>query len=129
MKFQVFLSVAVLIAALAPSQSIAAGDAVAGKTVFNRCKACHEAAAETNKVGPHLVGIVGRGAGSAAGFAYSDAMKARGAEGLVWTEENIGAYMKAPKEFVPGNKMSFSGLKKDDDIANIIEYLKADPKP
>jgi cytochrome c len=112
-----------------PTQSFAAGDIMAGKSIFNRCKACHDAAGETNKVGPHLVKIVGRAAGSTAGFAYSETMKAKGAEGLIWTEENIAAYIKAPKEFVPNNKMAFSGLRKDEDIANLIEYLKADPKP
>ena len=127
MKFSA-LAFAVLAAGLA-TPAFADGDAVAGKAVFKKCMACHAADKEQNKVGPHLVGIVGRAAGSVEGFAYSDAMKAKGAEGLLWDEANITAYSKAPKEFIPGNKMAFAGLKKDEDIVNLIAYLKADPKP
>lgn len=109
----------------------AAGDAALGKHVFNRCIACHEAATDRDKVGPHLLGVVGRTAGTADSFLghYSDAMKAAGAAGLVWNEANLAEYLKAPKLKVPGNKMYFGGLSSDDDIANIIAYLKADPKP
>jgi cytochrome c len=107
----------------------AAADAVAGATVFKKCAACHVADKETNRVGPHLVAIVGRKAGAVEGFKYSEALLAKGAEGLVWDEANIAAYMKDPKGFVPKNKMAFAGLKKDDEIANLIAFLKADPKP
>ncbi len=103
----------------------AAGDPAAGKKVFNKCKACHFADKEKNKVGPYLKGVVGRKAAAVEGFKYSDAMKAKAAEGLVWTEENLKAYLAAPKKFVPGNKMAFVGLKKDKDIADVIAYLKS----
>jgi cytochrome c len=107
------------------------GDAALGKKVFNRCIACHEAATDHDKVGPHLMGVVGRKAGSADSFAghYSQAMKDAGAAGLVWDEANLAEYLKAPRQKVPGNKMAFAGLTNDTDIANIIAYLKADPKP
>lgn len=113
----------------APTIALAEGDAALGKTVFKKCMACHAADKEQNKVGAHLVGIVGRKAASVEGFAYSDAMKAKGAEGLVWDEANLTIYLKKPKEFVAGTKMAFAGLKEDADIANLIAYLKADPKP
>lgn len=108
-----------------------AGDAALGKKVFNRCIACHEAATDHDKVGPHLMGVVGRKAGSAESFAghYSQAMKDAGAAGLIWDDANLAEYLKAPKQKVPGNKMAFIGLTSDDDIANVIAYLKADPKP
>ncbi len=102
-----------------------AGDPAAGKKVFNKCKACHFADKEKNKVGPYLKGVVGRKAAAVEGFKYSEAMKAKAAEGLVWTEENLKAYLAAPKKFVPGNKMAFVGLKKDKDIADVIAYLKS----
>ncbi|MCU0830572.1 MAG: cytochrome c family protein [Rhizobiaceae bacterium] len=102
-----------------------AQDAAAGKDVFKKCAACHVATEARNRVGPHLVGIVGRKAGSVEGFRYSEAMAAKGAEGLIWDEANIAAYMKDPKGFVPKNKMAFPGLKKDEDITNLIAYLKA----
>ena len=123
---------AVALAALAAglaTPAFADDDAAEGKIVFKKCMACHAADKDQNKVGPHLVGIVGRKAAANEGFAYSDAMKAKGAEGLVWDEANITAYVKAPKEFIEGNKMAFAGLKKDEDIENLIAYLKADPKP
>ncbi|MBZ9962244.1 c-type cytochrome [Mesorhizobium sp. BR1-1-2] len=109
----------------------AGGDPALGKRVFNRCMACHEAASDRDKVGPHLMGVVGRAAGSAESFLghYSEAMKNAGAAGLVWDEANLAEYLKAPRQKVPGNKMAFAGLSNDDDIANVIAYLKADPKP
>ncbi len=102
-----------------------AGDPVAGKKVFKKCKACHFADKEKNKVGPYLKGVVGRKAASVEGFKYSEGMKAKGAEGLVWTEENLKTYLAAPKKFVPGNKMAFAGLKKEKDILDVIAYLKS----
>ncbi|ESY07511.1 MULTISPECIES: cytochrome c family protein [unclassified Mesorhizobium] len=109
--------------------ALADGDAALGKKVFYRCMACHEAASDRDKVGPHLLGIVGRIAGTAQNFNYSQAMKDAGAAGLVWDEANLKAYLGAPKLKVPGNRMGFSGLSSDEDIANVIAYLKADPKP
>jgi cytochrome c len=127
MKLSVFAFVAVAVGLATPA--FAEGDAAEGKNVFKKCMACHAADKEQNKVGPHLVGIVGRAAASVEGFAYSEATKAKGAEGLIWDEANIAAYMKDPKGFIPKNKMAFAGLKEDADIANLIAYLKADPKP
>ncbi|MER8551831.1 cytochrome c family protein [Mesorhizobium sp. M0976] len=107
------------------------GDAALGKKVFNRCMVCHEATSDRDKVGPHLLGVVGRTAGTADSYLsrYSQAMKDAGAAGLVWDETNLAEYLRAPRQKVPGNKMAFSGLTSDDDIANVIAYLKADPKP
>lgn len=111
---------------LAINDAQAAGDAIAGKKVFNKCMACHDAATDKNKVGPSLHGVVGRPAGSLPSFVgkYSGAMKAAGAAGLVWDEVNIAAYIKAPKEKVPGNRMAFPGLSDDADVANVIAYLE-----
>ena len=109
------------------SAHASAQDAEAGKKVFNRCKACHTVEAATNKVGPHLDVIVGRKAAAVPDFAYSDAMKAKGAEGLVWDEANLTAYLTDPRGFIPGNKMAFAGLKKADDVANLIAFLKTAP--
>ena len=117
------------IAASAPSMAFADGDAAAGKNVYKKCMACHTATEEKNKVGPHQVGIIGRKAAAVEGFKYSDAMIAKGTEGLVWDEANFASYIKDPKGFIPGNKMAFAGLKEDKDIADLIAYLKADPKP
>ena len=122
MKLRIALAALALLAAAAPA-ALAAGDVEKGKVVFKRCAVCHDP--KTNKVGPHLGGVVGRKAGSLADYRYSDAMKKKGDEGLVWTEEIIASYLKDPKAFVPGNKMVFVGLKNDDDIANVVAYLNS----
>jgi cytochrome c len=123
MKAELIIAAALCFGALlAPAT---AQDAAAGKDVFKKCAACHVATEAKNRVGPHLVGIVGRKAGSVEGFNYSQGMAAKGAEGLIWDEANIAAYLKDPKGFVPKNKMAFPGLKKDEDIANLIAWLKA----
>jgi cytochrome c len=112
------------LALLVAGPALADGDAAKGEKVFKRCQACHVVNAEQNRVGPHLVGVIGRKAGSVEGFNYSDAMKAKGAEGLEWNEETIGKYIENPKDFIPKNKMAFPGLKKEDERADVIAYLK-----
>jgi cytochrome c len=106
---------------LVAGPALADGDPAKGEKVFTRCKACHEVAKPQNKVGPHLVGIVGRPAGSVEGFKYSDAMKG---SGIVWNEETLSAYLKDPKGYIAGNKMAFTGLKKEDEVENVIAYLE-----
>jgi len=106
------------------SAAKADGDAAKGEKVFRMCSACHTADAATNRVGPYLKGVVGRKAATAEGYSYSSAMKAKGDAGLVWTEANIDAYLADPRGFVPNNKMAFAGLKKPEDRADVIAYLK-----
>ncbi len=110
-----------LAAVLLAAPANADGDAAKGKKVFNKCKACHNVDSEKNKVGPHLVGLFGRQAGSLEGYSYSDAMAS---SEIVWSAETLAVYIAKPKESVPGTKMAFVGLKKDDEIANITAYLK-----
>ena len=101
-----------------------AGDPAAGEKVFARCKACHAVGPEAkNKVGPVLNGVVGRHAGAVEGYKYSKAMAAKGAEGLVWDDAALAAYLANPRGFVKGTKMAFAGLKKEEDVDNIIAYL------
>ena len=72
--------------------------------------------------GPHLVNIVGRAAGAVDGFKYSKAMAG---SGLVWDEATLAGFLAKPKKYLKGTKMSFAGLKKESDIANVIAYLKS----
>ena len=102
----------------------AAQDAAAGEKVFAKCKACHVADEDKNKIGPSLMGVIGRTAGTYAGFKFSKAMVDAGAGGLVWDDANLTTYLHDPKGMVKGTKMAFPGLKKDDEIANVIAYLK-----
>lgn len=102
----------------------AAQDAAAGEKVFNKCKACHVANEDKNKIGPSLMGVVGRAAGTHEGFKYSKAMVDAGQGGLVWDDAHLADYLRSPKAVVKGTKMVFVGLKKDDEVADIIAYLK-----
>lgn len=114
---------------LAVPAARAEGDAAKGETVFRKCKACHEADTATNKVGPHLGDVVGRVPGTVADYNYSEPMKAFGAGGAKWDEATIDKYLENPKATVPGNKMAFPGLKKPEDRANVIAYLKSKAAP
>ena len=107
--------------------ALAEGSAEKGEAVFAKCKACHEVEKGVNKVGPTLKGVVGRKAASVEGYKYSEAMAAKGAEGVVWDETNLTTYLADPKAFVPKTKMAFAGLKKPEDVADVIAYLKAHP--
>jgi cytochrome c len=111
--------------ALAPGALAQAPDPVKGEAIFKRCLACHRIETPTNLVGPHLQAIVGRPAASIEGYSYSPAMLAKAKEGLVWTEDSLAAYLTDPKTVVPGGKMAFPGIKKPDELADLIAYLKA----
>ena len=104
--------------------AFAEGDAVAGKTVFKKCAPCHSVE-KVNRVGPTLSGVIGRPVATIEDYSYSPAMRAFGEDGKVWSEAQIAEYLLSPKAMVPGTKMSFAGLKKIEDIANLIAYLKA----
>jgi cytochrome c len=107
--------------ALASSAALGQGDAAQGEKVFNQCKACHAVDEPQNKVGPHLVGIFGRPAGSVEDFKYSDALKE---SGITWNDETLSAFVADPRGYIKGNRMAYAGLKKDEDIANLLAYLK-----
>lgn len=107
-------------------------DAAAGEKTAKVCTACHSFAADgTNKVGPGLYELIGRKPGTHPGFKYSDAMAAFGGS-HTWDYDTLDVYLTNPKAEVPGNKMAFAGLKKPEDRANVIAYLRslsANPAP
>lgn len=108
----------------AGTQAFADGDATKGAAIFKRCATCHTVEKDgANKQGPNLHGLFGRKAGTLASFAdkYSDAMKAKG---VVWNDDTLDQYLADPKGFVPKNKMIFVGVKKPDERADVIAYLK-----
>lgn len=131
MKNALFGMAAVAASLFGAMPAQADGDAAAGKKVFNKCRACHDAETDKDKIGPSLMNVHGRTAGTLESFLpkYSANIKELGAGGLVWDDENLTAYLRNPKDVVPKGKMAFPGLKSDDDLANVIAYLKADPKP
>ncbi|MCF3974560.1 c-type cytochrome [Paracoccus salsus] len=103
-----------------------AADPAAGEKGFGKCKACHKLDG-SDGVGPHLNGVVGRAVASVGGYAYSDAMVAHVAEAPDWTPEALQEFLTNPKADVPGTKMSFAGLKKPEDRADLIAYLQTQP--
>ncbi|MCQ0090440.1 cytochrome c family protein [Roseovarius sp. M141] len=123
---KILASIAAIAALSAPA--FADGDAEKGKKVFKKCQACHQVGEDAkNRVGPILNGVIERQAGAIEDFKYSDAMVEAGEKGLIWTHENIAEYLKKPRDFIPGNKMTFAGLRKEDDIEDVIAYLEIFP--
>jgi len=108
-------------AMLGSGAALAEGDAAKGKKVFKKCKTCHSFDPGKKKIGPHLTGVVGRKAASVEGYKYSKAMKAAD---IVWDEATLDEFLKKPKAFVKGTKMTFAGLKKESQRQDLIAYLK-----
>lgn len=98
---------------------VAAADPERGQALFAACAACHTD--QPDALGPSLRGVVGRKAAAREDFRYSPAMQR---SGLVWTEKNLAAYLRDPAGFVKGNRMPFSGLADEHDIADLIDYLR-----
>jgi cytochrome c len=106
----------------------AAGDAAEGEKVFRKCKACHAVGdGAENKVGPALNGIVGGPMAAADGFKYSEVLTGFAAEGKVWTPEELSSFLEKPRNYAKGTKMSFAGLRKEEDRMNVIAYLATFP--
>ncbi len=105
------------------SAAHAAGDADKGKKVFAKCKGCHTLKPNKHRVGPSLAGVIGRTAGTAPKYKYSKAMRAYGASGVVWNEKTLDVYLTKPRKVVKGTKMTFPGLKKPTQRADLIAYL------
>ena len=102
------------------AEVFASADPAKGEKVFAKCKACHKVDG-ADGTGPHLNGVVGRPVGSVADFGYSDPMKAHGGD---WTPDNLFHFLNNPKKFVAGTKMTFAGLPKPEDRANVIAFLE-----
>lgn len=127
MKRLAFCAAALVIACQSPAFG---QDAEGGKRIFARCSPCHAVGPNAaNKVGPELNGLFGRKAGSVPGYAYSPANLQ---SGITWTEEEFTAYIKDPKGVIKGTKMSFAGVKNEQEIKDLVAFLKtfgADGQP
>jgi cytochrome c len=115
---------AFLVYLLAAGQGLAEGDAAKGEKLFVRCSACHSAKDAVNRTGPHLKGIVGRPVASIEGFKYSPAMLEFAKTAGLWDEAKLDSYLADPKAFVPKNRMALAPMKKAEERADVIAYLK-----
>ncbi len=117
---EVFVFVALL--AVAGAGEVRAQDAAAGEKVFGVCKTCHQIGETAkNNVGPVLNGLIGRKAGSVAGYSYSAANKD---SGITWDEATFREYIKDPKAKIPGTKMIYAGLKDEQKTSDLVAFLK-----
>ena len=125
MRSALFLLVLVLLPGLALAQEADTAAMVKrGEKVFLQCRACHSLEQDgRHKVGPNLWGFFGQVAGHKEGFKYSKVLKE---SGIVWTEETLSEWLEQPRRFLPGNRMSFAGVRKAEDQLALIEYLKAE---
>lgn len=118
---------AIALAGVCALPAMAQDDLVAaGEKVFKKCAACHAVGeGAKDRVGPSLNGVIGRTAGTEEGFKYSPAMVKAGESGIVWEPDTLDTYLADPKADVPGNKMAFPGLKKEEDRNAVIAYIQA----
>lgn len=101
---------------------MAKADAAHGKVLTKKCASCHSfEKGGKNLVGPLLYGVFGRPKGTHEGYSYSDGMKAKGGN---WDEDSLFHFLHKPRDFVKGTKMGFAGFKKNEDIADVVAYLK-----
>lgn len=118
---QILIMVA-LMAFAAPSF---AADIKMGAKVYKKCASCHQIGeGATHRIGPQLNGIVGRGIATLADYRYSKAMKNYATQNPKWNEATLSTYLGNPRKVVVGTKMSFAGLRRPKDIANVIAYMK-----
>ena len=111
--------------AISPLANATAQDADAGARVFAQCRACHNInPGGRSGVGPALHGVWGRPAGAIEGFRYSAPMRAKATEGLVWTPENMRAYLTDPKAVVPAGSMAFNGIRNEQQLNDLLAYLE-----
>ncbi|HEY5362640.1 MAG TPA: cytochrome c family protein [Aestuariivirga sp.] len=121
MKLTILVGLALIAGA---SLAHADGDASKGEQIAKQCAACHSFTDTSNRVGPSLLGVVGRKSATAEGYAYSDAFKKYAETAAVWDDATLDAYLKDPKSIVPGTKMTFAGVKDDTARADLIAFLK-----
>ena len=121
MRFRSTLLLPLLLALQACSPS--ADKPVDGAAAFRKCASCHQVGANAHGgFGPQLNGLFGRRAGATADYAYSDAMKQ---SGIVWNDQTLAAFLRAPEKVVPGTRMRFWGIHDDAEIAALLAHLRS----
>lgn len=116
------LVAALALATVSFATSACAQDVAAGEKSYNKCRACHQVGETAkNTVGPVLNGLFGRKSGTIEGYNYTDANKN---SGITWDDAVFAEYIKDPKAKIPGTKMAFAGIKKEDEIKDLTAFLK-----
>lgn len=116
------LLLAPVAAAQAATPAALTGNAEAGKAAFRKCASCHQVGPSARGgFGPKLTGVIGRKAGATTDYKYSTAMKNAN---IVWTEQNLAGFLKAPSDFIPGNNMRFWGIGNAQQVADLLAYLR-----
>ncbi len=116
------LVAALALATVSFATSASAQDVAAGEKSYNKCRACHQVGETAkNTVGPVLNGLFGRKSGTIEGYNYTDANKN---SGITWDDAVFAEYIKDPKAKIPGTKMAFAGIKKEDEIKDLTAFLK-----
>jgi cytochrome c len=114
----------VVILVVSTAHGATGGDPTHGAQIYQRCQLCHSI--EHDLVGPRHLALFGRKAGSIAGYPYSSAMKN---SGITWSEDTLNQFLSGPQAYVPGTRMTFTGLPNQQDRADVIAYLKEATKP
>lgn len=98
-----------------------------GAQLYKRCQSCHTLEQDgRHKVGPNMWALYGSTAGTKEGFAYSKAMSE---SGVIWNDETLSAYIENPRQYMPGNRMSYAGLRKAEDREAVLAYIKSETTP
>lgn len=123
MRTVIAAAVSVVLASAAAAALAQSANTERGERVFNQqCKTCHTVEkGGASPIGPNLFGMFGRKAGSGQGFAHSEAMTK---SGIVWDDKTVAEYLRDPKGRVPGTKMVYAGLKRQEQLDDVIAYLK-----
>ena len=108
------------------SETVSAAKGVPVPPAFAQCQSCHSTEPDKHLIGPSLAGIYGTPAGDIEGYTFSPAMQQ---SGIVWDDKTLDAYIKSPRDVVPGTKMTYPGLKNDEQRASVVAYLKALSEP
>jgi cytochrome c len=118
------LALVLTVLAASPSPAPAQGDPALGEVLYRPCRACHMIGdGAVNRVGPHLNGLVGRPVGAVAGYEFSEDMAEAGAAGATWSEAALDGFLSGPRDYFPGTRMVFRGIRSDEDRAHLIAYL------
>jgi len=118
------ISALAILTVTASAAHAANGDSAHGAQIYQRCQLCHSI--EHDLLGPRHLGLFGRQAGSIAGYPYSAAMKN---SGITWSDDTLNQFLSGPQGYVPGTRMTFTGLPNEQDRADVIAYLKEATKP